>query len=109
VPTRDVLFIGACAALAVIAWGLAGAVRPRLSKDARAAPALLAPTVVLLPAMLVAAGTGVLLALAPLASAIAMCAAAAWVLHPTAATRFAHFERQFWAHVGRTEQQHSVR
>ena len=47
------------------------------------------------------AAHGEVVALVPLASIAALCFAAAALFAPTAATRFAAFEREFWAHVHR--------
>jgi hypothetical protein len=47
------------------------------------------------------AAHGQALALVPLVSIAALCFAAAALFAPTAATRFAAFERAFWAHVDR--------
>jgi hypothetical protein len=103
VSGSDLVLAILSAVLAAIAWGVAAALRPRVVKDARAARSFLLPLILFVPALVAVVVFGVTSAVAPLACASAMCLAAAWLMHPTAATRFARFERQFWAHVHRDE------
>jgi hypothetical protein len=86
--------------LAVAAAGVAR-LRPVFSKHRGAALTFAVPGALLaLPGAWLAA-RGEVLALVPLASIAALCFAAAALFAPTAATRFAAFEREFWAHVDR--------
>ena len=87
-----------CLAVAVVA---VARLRPLLSKHRGAALTFAVPGALMtLPGAWLAA-RGDLLALVPLASIAALCFAAAALFAPTAATRFAAFEREFWAHVER--------
>jgi succinate dehydrogenase hydrophobic anchor subunit len=75
--------------------------RMSMSKSRAAALSFAVPgALVLVPAAwLVARGDAV--ALVPLVTIAVLCFCAAALFTPTAATRFAAFERQFWAHVNR--------
>jgi hypothetical protein len=83
------------AALAVVR------LRMRMSKHRGAALTFAVPGALLLVPGAWIAAHGTLLALMPLATIAVLCFAAAAVFVPSAATRFASFERQFWAHVDR--------
>jgi hypothetical protein len=101
VAASEVFLAGVCAlclgAGALAVWRL----RMTLSKSRGAALSFAIPgALVLVPAAwLVAAGA--LFALVPLTTIAALCFCAAALFTPTAATRFAAFERAFWAHVDR--------
>jgi hypothetical protein len=75
--------------------------RPLLSKHRGAALTFAVPGVLLLLPGAWIAARGDVVALVPLASIAILCFAAAALFAPTAATRFAAFERAFWAHVER--------
>ena len=89
---------GLCLAFAALA---VACLRMRMSKHRGAALTFAVPGALLaLPGAWIAA-QGNPLALLPLATIAALLFAAAALFAPTAATRFAAFERQFWAHVNR--------
>ncbi|MBI5105997.1 MAG: hypothetical protein HZB46_13640 [Solirubrobacterales bacterium] len=88
----------ACVLVALAGIGGALALRPRTGKDPAAMWSFLAPVPLLTVAMLVAA-LAAPPAVVPLTAAAALCSAAAYVFAPTRHTRFAEFERAFWAHV----------
>jgi hypothetical protein len=86
----------ACAALAL------ARLRLILGKSRTAALTFAVPGALLaLPSAWLVAD-GALLALVPLATVALLCLAAAVLFLPTAGTRFAAFEREFWAHVERS-------
>lgn len=95
-----VLVVVCLMSLSVSAFAVAR-LRPRLGKDRRAALSFASPGAAVLLATGWVALHGGSLIMVPLATIAALCFAAAAVFVPTAATRFAAFERQFWAHVAR--------
>jgi hypothetical protein len=74
---------------------------PRTEKDPRAGFVFAAPAVLLAPAAVWLLVEGSLLAALPVLTAMALFVCAAAIFVPTAETRFASFERDFWAHVHR--------
>jgi hypothetical protein len=95
-----VLCLVCAVCLSIAAFALAR-LRVGLSKHRGAALTFAVPgALVALPTAWLAAH-GQVLALVPLATIAALCFAAAALFAPTAATRFAAFERAFWAHVDR--------
>ena len=92
------LVCGVCLSVALLA---VARLRTRLSKHRCAALSFAVPgALVALPVAWFAAH-GEVVALVPLMTIAALCFAAAALFTPTAATRFAAFEREFWAHVQR--------
>ncbi len=90
-----------CALCVAVAVGAVARLRPSFSKHSGAALTFAIPGALMaIPGAWLAVG-GEVLALVPLASIAALCFAAAAVFAPTSATRFAAFERDFWAHVDR--------
>jgi hypothetical protein len=101
VPVADLVLCLVCLACVSVAALVVARLRPRLSKHRGAALTFAVPgALAALPAAWLAA-RGELLALVPLLSIAVLCFAAAALFVPTAATRFAAFERAFWAHVDR--------
>jgi hypothetical protein len=101
VPPALPIFV-ACAVCLFIAGLSVAKLRPRLSKHRGAALTFAAPgALVVFPGIWFAA-RGELVAVVPVLSISALCFAAAALFAPTAATRFAAFEREFWAHVDRS-------
>ena len=97
----------ACAGLVAIAAGLAHHARERVAKSARVAWAFAIPGLVLAVAAIVCAITGATAAAIGLAAASAMFLLAAATFVPTEHTRFAEFERRFWAHVAHLHRERS--
>ena len=95
----EIVLAGVCALCLCIAGLIVSRLRMKLGKSRAAALSFAIPgAVVLAPAIwLVAAGA--VFALLPLATIAALCFCAAALFTPTSATRFAAFERAFWAHV----------
>jgi hypothetical protein len=101
VPAAELALCLVCIFCVAVAALCVARLRPRLSKHRGAALTFAVPGVLMaLPAAWFAAA-GEVLALVPLASIAVLCFAAAALFAPTAATRFAAFERAFWAHVDR--------
>lgn len=95
------LLIALCAAcLGCAALALARA-RARLGKSRAAALTFVAPLVLLAPPAVVVVQHGAWAALLPLVTVALLCLTAAALFMPTRSTRFAAFERQFWAYVER--------
>jgi hypothetical protein len=90
-----------CALCLSIAAVSVATLRPRLSKHRGAALTFAAPGALVMLFGAWFAAEGELLAVVPTLSISALCFAAAALFAPTAATRFAAFEREFWAHVAR--------
>jgi len=101
VAAPQIALFAVCAFCLAFAALAVARLRMRLGKHRGAALTFAVPGALLaLPGAWLAA-RGELLALVPLATIAALCFAAASLFAPTAATRFAAFERQFWAHVNR--------
>jgi len=91
----------ACFGVLLAGAGLSLFARRRARQNRSVALAFLVPVPLVLAA---AAVQGVLLgplATLPMLTTSLLCAGAAAVFWPTRASRFADFERQFWAHVHR--------
>jgi len=101
VTVAELALIAVCfACLACAALTLAR-LRMMLGKSRTAALTFAVPGAALsLPAAWLVA-EGALLPLVPLATIALLCLASAALFVPTAGTRFAAFERDFWAHVER--------
>jgi hypothetical protein len=91
-----------CAVCLTIAGLCVATLRPRLSKHRGAALTFAVPGALVGLSSAWIAAQGELVAVVPVLSISALCFAAAALFVPTAATRFAAFEREFWAHVGCT-------
>jgi hypothetical protein len=100
-PVAELVLCAVCAVSVGIAVLSVGHLRPRLSKHSGATMTFAMPGALLALPAAWCATHGEILALVPLASIAALCFAAAAVFAPTSATRFAAFEREFWAHVDR--------
>ena len=98
-----IVLAAACAGLVAVAVLLAHYARRHVTKNARVAWVFAAPGIVLATA----AAYGSAPATVGLAAAAAMFLLAAWAFVPTRRTRFAEFERRFWAHVARMQQDRS--
>jgi hypothetical protein len=100
-PVAGIVLSTVCASCLLVAAVAVARLRMLMSKNRAAALSFAVPGVlVLLPATWLFA-QGALLALIPLATIAALCFSAAALFAPTAATRFAAFERELWAHVSR--------
>jgi hypothetical protein len=91
----------ACLGVLVLGAGLSLFARRRARQNRSVALGFLVPVPLL---MAVAVVEGFLLgplATLPMLTVSVLCAGAAAVFWPTRASRFADFERQFWAHVHR--------
>jgi hypothetical protein len=91
----------ACAGVLLVGAGLSMLARRRARQNRSVALGFLVPVPVVLA---LAAVQGMLLgplAALPMLTTGVLCVAAAAVFWPTRASRFAEFERQFWAHVHR--------
>ena len=93
--------IAVCALCLLFAGIVVRRLRMRLAKHGPAALTFAVPGALLLAPGVWLASRGEFLALVPLLTLAALCFCAAALFTPTAATRFASFERQFWAHVHR--------
>jgi hypothetical protein len=101
VTGTEIALLVVCSVCLVIAAAAVVQLRPRLSKHPSAALSFAAPGVLAALSAAWMAAHGPLLAVAPTATITALCFAASALFVPTAATRFAAFERDFWAHVHR--------
>jgi hypothetical protein len=90
-----------CALCLAVAAVAVVRLRPIFSKHRGAALTFAVPGLLMVLPGAWLASRGEVLALVPLASIAVLCFAAASLFAPTAATRFAAFEREFWAHVDR--------
>ena len=96
-----IVFSTVCSLCLVGAGCAVAYLRIRMTKSGAAALSFAVPgALVLVPAAWLAA-RGHTLALVPVGTIAALCFCAASLFTPTAATRFAAFERAFWAHVER--------
>lgn len=96
-----IVLVVVCGLCLAFAASVVARLRMHMTKSGTAALTFAVPgALVLLPAAWLAA-RGELLALVPLLTVAALCFFAAALFTPTAATRFAAFERAFWAHVER--------
>ena len=97
----QIVLFAVCLSCLACAGACVARLRMSLGKSRTAAATFAVPgAVVLLPCAWLAA-RGELLAIVPLATVAVLCFCAAALFAPTAATRFASFERQFWSHVER--------
>jgi hypothetical protein len=102
-----IVLAAACAALVAVAVLLAHYARRHVTKNVRVAWVFATPGIVLATAAAYFAPTGSAPAPVGLAAAAAMFFLAAWAFVPTRRTRFAEFERRFWAHVARSQHHRS--
>lgn len=96
---QDVDLAVSCAVIVALACAAALLLRRRTGKDRTAAITLAAPAPGLIAFAAAAAVIAAPMAAVPLVTVAALCLMAAWILWPTPGSRFADFERQFWAHV----------
>jgi hypothetical protein len=97
-----VVLTAACASCLPAAGLAVARLRLVLSKSRAAALTFAVPGLLLILPVGWLLLRGDLLAILPLATVAALCFAAGLLFMPTPATRFADFERQFWAHVRRS-------
>lgn len=98
---RMPLLIAVCAACLAMAVLALARLRRRLGKSRAAALTFVAPLALLAPPAAAIVQRGAWAALLPLATIALLLLVAAGLFLPTRATRFAAFERQFWAYVER--------
>lgn len=100
-PASEIVLVAVCVACLSAAGTAVVWLRPRFGKDRRAALTFVLPGALIAAMGAWVAVRGQPLIVAPLATIAILCFAAGAIFLPTAATRFAAFERQFWAYVAR--------
>jgi hypothetical protein len=101
VAAPEIFLVGVCVLCLGIAALAVSRLRMTLSKSRAATLSFAIPGVLALAPAAWLAAAGALFALVPLVTIAVLCFSAAALFTPTAATRFAAFERAFWAHVDR--------